>query len=78
MSTGTRASLKKTSQNISSPVMSRIGRISMPSASRSMISAVMPSCLRPSSIASGSVRTRNRPHFAMCADEIQIFWPLRT
>ena len=75
---GTRASSKKISQNISSPATSRMGRMSMPAASRSTISAVMPSCLRPSAMASGSVRTRNRPHFATCAEEIQIFWPLRT
>jgi len=39
----------------------------------STMSAVMPSCLAPRSMAVGSVRTRNSPHFAMCADEIQIF-----
>ncbi len=53
MATGTRASSKKISQNISSPVMSRIGRMSMPGASRSTISAVMPSCLRLSAMAVG-------------------------
>ena len=29
-------------------------------------------------VADGSVRTRNRPQSAMCAVEIQIFWPLTT
>ena len=28
----------------------------------------MPSCLRPRAIAVGSVRSRNRPHFAICAE----------
>ena len=44
--TGMRASVKKTSLNISSPVRSRIGRHSMPGVSMSMMNAVMPSCLR--------------------------------
>ena len=75
---GCAASVKNTSLNISSPMMSRIVRHSMPGVSMSMMNAVMPSCLRFSSIASGSVRSRNRPHFARCAVEIQIFWPLTT
>ena len=50
----------------------------MPGASMSTIRAVMPSCLRPRLMASGSVRTRNRPHLARWAVEIQIFVPLRT
>jgi hypothetical protein len=75
---GTRAPSKNTSQNISSPAMSRIGRIPIPSTSRSTISAVMPSCFAPRSRAVGSVRTRKSPHFAMCALEIQILWPFTT
>ena len=77
-STGMRASLKKTSLNISSPVMSRIGRISMPGVSMSTMKAVIPSCLAPRSMAVGSVRRRNSPHLAMWAVEIQIFWPFTT
>jgi len=44
----------------------------------STISAVMPSCFVPRAIASGSVRTRNRPQRARCAVEIQILVPLST
>jgi hypothetical protein len=65
--------VKNTSLNISSPEMSRSGRHSMPSASMSTMSAVMPSCFAPRSNAVGSVRTRNSPHLAMWAEEIQIF-----
>ena len=76
--TGIFTSVKNTSQNNESPVISRIGRISMPGDSMSTMNAVMPSCLRPREIAVGSVRKRNRPHFAICADEIQIFCPFTT
>ncbi len=47
--------------------------MSMPGSSMSMMNVVMPSCFRPRAIAVGSVRMRNSPHFAICADEIQIF-----
>jgi hypothetical protein len=70
--------VKNTSQNNESPVISRIGRMSIPGSSMSTMNVVMPSCLRPREIAVGSVRMRNSPHFAICADEIQIFCPLTT
>ncbi len=78
LSTGIEASLKKTSLNISSPDMSRMGRASMPGVCMSMMKAVMPSCLAPRSMAVGSVRRRKSPHRARWAVEIQIFWPLTT
>ena len=59
-------------------MISRIGRMSMPGSSMSTMNAVMPSCFRPREIAVGSVRIRKSPHFAICADEIQIFCPLTT
>ena len=40
--------------------------------------AVIPSCFLPRSIAVGSVRSRNSPQVARCAEEIQIFEPLIT
>ena len=76
--TGIFTSSKNTSQNSESPVISRIGRMSMPGSSMSTMNVVMPSCLRPRAIAVGSVRMRNRPHFAICADEIHVFCPFTT
>ena len=79
LATGTRASSKKISQNISSPVMSRIGtdvdarRLHVDDQRGDAFVLALLARWR-----SGSVRTRNRPHLAMCAVEIQIFCPLRT
>jgi hypothetical protein len=63
---------------MASPVMSRMGWHSMPGTRMSTISAVMPSCLALRSKAVGSVRTRNSPHWAMWAVEIQILRPSST
>ena len=75
---GMRTSVKKISLNSSSPAMSRIGRTSIPGVFRLRTKAVMPSCFFPRSIAVGSVRSRNSPHVARWAEEIQIFEPLTT
>ena len=70
--------MNHTSLSMVSPVMSRIGRHSMPGVSMSMMNAVMPSCFAPRSNAVGSVRSRKRPHRARCADEIHVFCPFTT
>ena len=44
----------------------------------STMNVVMPSCLTPRAIAVGSVRMRNRPHFAIWAELIHVFCPLTT
>ncbi len=67
--------MKKTSQNNESPVISRMGRTSMPGNSMSTMNAVMPSCLTPRAIAVGSVRIRNSPHLAIWAELIHTFCP---
>ena len=43
----------------------------MPGVFMSMISALMPLCLR----ASGSVRTKHRHQSAWCAPDVHTFWP---
>jgi len=73
-----RTSVKKISLNSSSPAMSRIGRTSIPGVLRFKMNAVIPSCFLPRSMAVGSVRRRNSPHVARCAEEIHIFEPFTT
>jgi hypothetical protein len=71
---GVRASVKKTSLNSASPVISRIGRTSMPGWSMGTRRNVMPLCFG----ADGFVRARTKIQLAVWADDVQIFWPLMT
>ena len=73
-----RTSTKKISLKSSSPAMSLIGRTSIPGVVMFSTNAVMPSCFFPRSSAPGSVRSKNSPHVARWADEIQIFDPFTT
>ena len=73
-SCSTRASVKKTSLKMARPVISRIGRTSMPGWCMSMTKYVRPRCLGTSE----SVRAIKIPNLAMCAPEVQTFWPLTT
>ena len=68
----TRTSSRKTSQNSAWPVISRIGRTSMPGRSIGITNAVMPACR--STV--GSVRASSVPMSAHCASVLQIFWPV--
>ncbi len=72
--TGTRTSVRNTSENSDEPSTVRSGRTSMPGVSIGRISHEMPRCFA----ASGSVRTRNSPKSAICPNEHQIFCPLST
>ena len=60
--------------NVWEPVISMIGRISMPGASIGQMKYEMPSCFG----ASGSVRAMRMPNFENWASEVQIFWPVTT
>ena len=68
----TRTPSRKTSQNSSWPVISRIGRTSMPGRSIGMTKAVMPACR--STV--GSVRASSVPMSAHCPSVHQIFCPV--
>ena len=69
-----RTSVKNTSLNVGPPVISVIGRISMPGRSIGQMKYEMPLCLGTS----GSVRAMRMPNRAYCAPLVQIFWPLTT
>ena len=64
-------SVKKVSQNGELPLMSRIGRTSMPGVFMSIEHEVMPLCLVVS-----SVRTSMKIQFAYWPPLVQVFWPL--
>ena len=64
-----RTSVKNTSLNMCVPVISTIGRISMPGVCIGQMKYEMPLCFD----ASGSVRAMRMPNLATCAAEVQIF-----
>ena len=70
-SAGTRTSVKNTSLNSASPVISRIGRTSMPGRSIGMMKYEMPRCFDTSP----RVRAIRMPNLACAASDVQIFWP---
>ncbi|SKT97064.1 Uncharacterised protein [Mycobacteroides abscessus subsp. abscessus] len=70
-SSGTMTPSRKTSLNISSPVISRSGRTVMPGVFMSSRKYVMPLCLGTS----GLVRARQMAQSAICALEFQTFCP---
>ena len=75
MSTGTFTSSKNTSFRWWLPSIEMIGRTVIPGVFMSTSRNEMPSCrLR----AFGSVRTRTKHQSALCAVEVQIFWPFTT
>ena len=69
-----RTSSKNTSLNVWPPVISMIGRISMPGRSIGQMKYETPLCFG----ASGLVRAMRMPNFEKCASDVQIFWPLTT
>ena len=69
-----RTSVKNTSLKVCVPVISMIGRISMPGVSIGQMKYEMPSCFG----ASGSVRAMRMPSFECWASDVQIFWPFTT
>ena len=69
-----RASVKNTSLNAWAPVMSMIGRTSIPGVSMGQMKYEMPRCLG----ASGSVRAMRMPSLATWPKDVQIFCPLTT
>ena len=73
-SAGRRTSSKKTSLNVCEPVISMMGRISMPGASMGQTKYEMPSCFG----ACGSVRAMRMPSCECWASDVQIFWPFTT
>ena len=66
--------MKNTSLNRAEPVISTIGRISMPGVSIGQMKYEMPLCLGTS----GSVRAMRMPNCEIWAIDVQIFWPLTT
>ena len=72
LAAGRRTSVKKTSLNVLAPVISRIGRISIPGRSIGQMKYETPLCLG----ASGFVRAIKMPYLAYCAPLVQIFCPL--
>ena len=64
-----RTSVKNTSLNMCTPVISTMGRISMPGVSIGQMKYEMPLCF----VASGFVRAMRMPNFDACAPEVQIF-----
>ncbi len=68
-SAGMRTSVKKTSLKVCPPVISVIGRISMPGDFIGQMKYEMPLCLGTS----GSVRANRMPNAACCAPLVQIF-----
>ena len=76
LTTGTRTSSRKTSQNSVLPSIARSGRMSMPAASIGTISQVIPACLRTPG--SGFVRTSISQYSATWPKLVQIFCPLST
>jgi hypothetical protein len=72
--TGTRTSLRNTSQKGEAPLMSRIGRGVTPGVSMSISRKVMPLCFASSK----SVRTRMNIQSALSPYEVQIFCPFTT
>ncbi len=71
-SSGTNTASRNSWLNVSPPVISRNGRISIPAARISIAMQVMPWCFG----APGSVRTRAKPSVAYCAVEVQTLDPV--
>ena len=68
-STGRRTSVKNTSLKVDAPVISLMGRISIPGVSMGQTKYDTPLCFG----ASGFVRAMRIPYFACCAPLVQIF-----
>ena len=64
--------MKNTSLNRAVPVISLIGRTSMPGVSMGQTKYEMPRCFG----VSGSVRAMRMPNLENCAPDVQTFWPL--
>jgi hypothetical protein len=73
-SCGMRTSVRKTSLKVCDPVISMIGRISIPGVSIGQMKYEIPSCFG----ASGSVRAMRIPSFECWASDVQIFCPFTT
>ena len=71
LAAGIRTSVKKTSLKVLAPVISLIGRISIPGKSIGQMKYETPLCLG----ASIFVRAIKIPYLACCAPLVQIFWP---
>ena len=69
-----RTSSKNTSLNNAVPVISLIGRMSMPGVSIGQMKYEMPLCFG----ASGLVRAMRMPNFENCAPDVHTFWPFTT
>ena len=72
ISSGTNTPSRKTSLNNAWPVISRSGRIKIPGELMSIRKYVIPLCFG----ASGSVRARQTPNCALCAEDVHTFCPV--